>query len=416
MIGVVKPLRALHRQGRVVFDVALEAWVGQRQLVAADVVVFCRNTEPRFGGTLEAALKRHVPIIYELDDDFFVMPPEAPGGQYHRDPARLAQLERYLRGAALVRVYSESLRTRLTALNPRVHRVEALVDWDLIPTAPAARSSAPLRIVYATSRIADPVAKIFMVDLRRVLDTYRGRVEAWFWGYHPPELAGRPDVHFMDFLQDYDAFYRRFAGFGFDIGLAPLPDDEFYRAKSNNKFREYAASRVAGIYSDMVVYRDCVDDGRTGLLVPDAPDGWFTAMGRLIDDGPLRASIQQAAWAYARERYGVAQAAEAWLTHIDAARSRRAETPSPEPPGWAAYRPGGPPSRHHPGQDDARGAPCCRSPAGTTRACRPCPRGKDHLASAFAGLLGPAPKGVGARGAGGPPLGCVRSSGVLTSA
>jgi glycosyltransferase involved in cell wall biosynthesis len=330
MIGVVKPLRALHRQGRIVFDVALEAWVGQRRLVAADVVVFCRNTEPRFGGTLETALERHVPIIYELDDDFFVMPPEAPGGQYHRDPARLAQLERYLRAAALVRVYSESLRTRLTALNPRVHRVEALVDWDLIPTAPAMRSSAPLRIVYATSRIADPVAKIFMVDLRRVLDTYRGRVEAWFWGYQPPELAGRTDVHFMDFLQDYDAFYRRFAGFGFDIGLAPLPDDEFYRAKSNNKFREYAASRVAGIYSDMVVYRDCVDDGQTGLLVPDVPYGWFTAMGRLIDDQPLRASIQQAAWAYARERYGVAQAAEAWLTHIDTARSRANETRSPD--------------------------------------------------------------------------------------
>ena len=101
-----------------------------------------------------------------------------------------------------MRVYSEALRARATALNSCVHRVDALVDWDLIPPAPATRSSAPLRVVYATSRIADPVAKIFMVDLRRVLDTYRGRVEAWFWGYQPPELAGRTEVHFMDFLQD----------------------------------------------------------------------------------------------------------------------------------------------------------------------------------------------------------------------
>ncbi|MGH7331332.1 MAG: hypothetical protein ACREKS_01030 [Candidatus Rokuibacteriota bacterium] len=345
LIGVVKPLLALHRQGRIVFDVALESWVSRRRLVGADLVVFCRNTEPWFGAALEATLQRRIPIIYELDDDFFVMPPEAPGGPYHRDPARLAQLERYLRGAALVRVYSEALRARVTALNPRVHRVDALVDWDLIPTVPPARSSGPLRIVYPTSRLEDPVAEIFMADLRRVLEAFRGRVEAWFWGYHPPELAGRPDVHFVDFLQDYDAFYHRFARFGFDIGLAPLPDDEFYRAKSNNKFREYAASRIAGIYSDVVVYRDCVDDGRTGLLVPNVPHGWFTAIGRLIDDGPLRARIQQEAWAYAREQYGVAQAAGAWLTHIDAACAHGKEAPWPSRP--ESGRDGDAASRRH---------------------------------------------------------------------
>jgi hypothetical protein len=321
MIGVVKPLRALHRQGRIIFDVALESWVSRRRLAAADLVVFCRNTEPRFGATLEATLQRRLPIIYELDDDFFMLPPNTPGSLYHRDPARLAQLERYLRCASQVRVYSEALRARVMALNPRVHRVDALVDWDLVPIAPTARTPGPLRIVYPTSRLMDPIAEIFMSDLRRVLDAYRGRVEAWFWGYHPAELARRPDVHFMDFIQDYDAFFRQFAGGGFDIGLAPLPDSEFHRAKSDNKFREFAASRVAGVYSDMVVYRDCVEDGRTGLLVRNVANSWFTAIGRLIDDEALRARIQQEAWAYARQRYGVAQAAETWLTHIDAARA-----------------------------------------------------------------------------------------------
>lgn len=344
LIGVVKPLRALHRQHRIVLDVALESWVSRRRLAAADLIVFCRNTEPRFGATLEATLQRRLPIIYELDDDFFMLPANTPGSQYHRDPARLAQLERYLRSASLVRVYSEALRTRLTALNPRVHRVDALVDWNLVPIAPPARAPGPLRIVYPTSRQMDPVAEIFMADLRRVLDAYRGRVEAWFWGYHPPELAGRPDVHFMDFMQDYDAFFRQFARGGFDIGLAPLPDSEFHRAKSDNKFREFAASRVAGIYSDMVVYRDCVDHGRTGLLVPDVPDGWFTAIGRLIDDGTLRARIQQEAWAYARRRYGVTQAAEAWLAHIDAARASAETTHRPSGP--ADPRPGEPARPH----------------------------------------------------------------------
>ena len=318
LIGVVKPLLALHREQRIVLDVVLESWVSGRRLARADVIVFCRNTEPRYGAVLEAALALGKPIIYELDDDFFAMPSGAPGTQYHRDEARLAQLERYLRTASLVRVYSEALRIRVAALNPRVHRVTALVDWDLVPLSPPVRNPAVLRIVYATSRIVDPLAAMFMPDLRRILETFQGRVEAWFWGFRPADLARRPNVHLVEFIQDYDAFFRRFASAGFDIGVAPLPDDEFYRAKSDNKFREYAASRIAGIYSDVPVYRECVADGRTGLLVPAVPAGWFNAMARLIQDETLRTEIQDQAWACARARYSVGQSKDVWLEHLDA--------------------------------------------------------------------------------------------------
>jgi glycosyltransferase involved in cell wall biosynthesis len=330
LIGVVKPLLALHRERRIVFDVALESWVSRRRLAAADVVVFCRNTEPRFRAPLDAARALGKPIIYELDDDFFAMPWSMPGGRYHRDPARLGQLERYLRHASLVRVYSESLRTRVAALNPRVCRVDGPIDWTLVPTSPPRRGPATLRIVYATSRIADLLAAMFMTDLRRVLDVFPGRVEAWFWGYRPTELAGRPDVHFVEFVQDYDAFFRRFASSGFDIGLAPLPDDEFHRAKSDNKFREYAASRIAGIYSDVSVYRERVAHGRTGLLAPSTTNAWFTAMARLIEDDALRAQIQDEAWAYARARYSMTQAKAVWLTHLEAALTAEVPTATPE--------------------------------------------------------------------------------------
>jgi hypothetical protein len=170
-----------------------------------------------------------------------------------------------------------------------------------------------------------------------VLETYRGRVEAWFCGYHPPELAGRADVHNVDYIKDYDAFFRTFAGAGFDIGLAPLPDEAFYRSKSDNKFREYAAAGIAGIYSDMVVYRDCVDHGRTGWLVSDAPGGWYAAMARLIEDDDLRLRIQREAPAHARSRYGVRQTAETWMAQIRAVwaeargKSRSTESPAARP-------------------------------------------------------------------------------------
>ncbi|HXJ84309.1 MAG TPA: hypothetical protein VMS64_37185 [Candidatus Methylomirabilis sp.] len=318
LIGVIKPLGALHRDGRIRFDVALETWVSRRQVARADVLVFCRNTEPAYAWPLHAAVAVGTPVIYELDDDFFSMPAGAPGGAYHRDPQRLDQLERYLRQATLVRVYSEALRARVTAYNARVHRVEGPLDWDLVPVEPPPRNPKVRRIVYATSRLEDTLAATFTADLRRILDAFRGRVEAWFLGCRPGQLAGHPDVHFREFVPDYDVFFRRFSRAGFDIGLAPLPDDEFHRAKSDNKFREYAASRIAGIYSDVRVYRESVADGRTGLLVPAAPDAWFSAMARLIEDDELRTRVQNEAWTCARARYGMAQSKATWLAHLEA--------------------------------------------------------------------------------------------------
>jgi glycosyltransferase involved in cell wall biosynthesis len=329
LIGVVKPLLALHREGRILFDVVLESRVSRGRLARADVVVFCRNTEPRYGAPLVAALELGKAVIYELDDNFFAMPPGIPGAQYHRDPERLGQLERYLKNASVVRVYSEALRARVVPLNPCVYRVDGAIDWDLVPMAPPPRRPSTLRVVYATSRIEDTLAPIFAADLRRILDTFHGRVEAWFLGYRPPDLAGRPDVHFVEFVQDYDTYFRRFASAGFDIGLAPLPDEEFYRAKSDNKFREYAASRIAGIYSDVQTYRECVVNGRTGLLVPAVPDAWFNAMVRLIEDEALRTRMQDEAWRYARTRYGMAQSKEVWLTHLEAALERQPLTARP---------------------------------------------------------------------------------------
>jgi len=333
VIGVVKPLLALHREGATVFDVAFESWVSGRRLARADVVVFCRNTEPRYGAALGAALAMSKPIIYELDDDFFSIAPNTPVGRYHRDPARLAQLEHYLRHASLVRVYSEALRARVAPFNARVERVAGLVDWDLVPAVRPSRPPGPVRIVYATSRIADSLSEMFVPDLCRVLNHFPGRVEAWFLGHRPQRLADRGDVHFVPFVHDYDRFFRRFASAGFDIGLAPLADDAFHRAKTDNKFREYAASRIAGIFSDVKVYRDCVVPERTGLLVPAVPGAWAHAMTRLIEDGELRARMQEQAYADARTRYSMEQSKDAWRAQLAETLTRGAPARGPVPIG-----------------------------------------------------------------------------------
>ncbi|HUB10704.1 MAG TPA: methyltransferase domain-containing protein [Acetobacteraceae bacterium] len=56
-----------------------------------------------------------------------------------------------------------------------------------------------------------------------------------------------------------------------EVSLMPLSDGSFNRAKSDLKFIEAGACRVASLASD-VVYRETIEEGRTGLLFRDAAE------------------------------------------------------------------------------------------------------------------------------------------------
>jgi 2-polyprenyl-3-methyl-5-hydroxy-6-metoxy-1,4-benzoquinol methylase len=68
-------------------------------------------------------------------------------------------------------------------------------------------------------------------------------------------------------LTDYPTYMRMLAAA--DIAFMPLADTAFNRAKSDLKFIEAGAARVAVLASD-VVYAATVKDGKTGLLFRDA--------------------------------------------------------------------------------------------------------------------------------------------------
>jgi glycosyltransferase involved in cell wall biosynthesis len=360
MITVVKPLVELHRAGRIQARITLESLATPRDVRRADLVVFCRNMEPKYAALLDAAQSCRVPILYDLDDDLFEVPPDCDVAPYCRTPERQAMLAAYLRAASLVRVYSKTLEARVAALSPRVERTFAPIDVSQV-VEPGNRSPVPpeepVAIVYATSRVRDELSRIFLPALLRLLAACPGRVKAHFWGHKPVPFP--PGASYHRCIYQYDRFLRRFSRSGFQIGLAPLPDDAFYRSKTNNKFREYGACGIAGIYSDVDVYSDCVTDGQTGLLVENDPNRWYEAMLRLVEDPALRAAIQRQAHAHVCEHYSQEKFAGVFWKQIE---------------GLLGSRPGGSPlaapqrARHSPaGNLAARGATAARHALGYLR-------------------------------------------------
>ncbi|MDI6840028.1 MAG: glycosyltransferase family 4 protein [bacterium] len=73
----------------------------------------------------------------------------------------------------------------------------------------------------------------------------------------------------------------------FDIGIAPLPDNEWTRGKGGYKLLQYMAIGIPCVASPVGINRELVKDGENGFLA-ETEDEWFKKLSILIESPELR--------------------------------------------------------------------------------------------------------------------------------
>lgn len=102
----------------------------------------------------------------------------------------------------------------------------------------------------------------------------------------------------------------------FDIGIMPLPDDEWAKGKCGLKGLSYMACGVTTIMSPVGVNNDIIEHGENGYLA-SSEEEWINCLSLLIEDAELRKHIGENARNTVEEKYSVNAIKELYLKELN---------------------------------------------------------------------------------------------------
>ncbi len=98
----------------------------------------------------------------------------------------------------------------------------------------------------------------------------------------------------------------------FDIGLMPLPDDEWSKGKCGLKGLQYMALGIPTIMSPIGVNTEIIEDGQNGMLAQNQ-DQWVHKLSVLVENEELRRTLGQAGRKTVVDHYSVESQRENYL-------------------------------------------------------------------------------------------------------
>ncbi|WP_417223683.1 glycosyltransferase family 1 protein [Amphritea sp.] len=272
----------LKRQGYEVRRFGFGALPSPDQLTGK-VIVFVRYVPKRWKQLIDRLGKKIEKLIYFMDDDLFSL--SALSGLPLKYQLKL------LRYAFLSQQWLKKHRALYWVSTPYLQLAYKSLKPVLILPTPMVQTTKPLTIFYHGSASHTPELKWLIPVIETVLDARENTIF---------EVIGNADVcklmHGMsriNILQPmrWPSYQSLIARGGRDIGLAPLLDSPFNRARSHTKFFDITAAGGVGVYANQSVYNSVVEHQRNGLLASMEHAEWISMILNLIDEAEMRNSM-----------------------------------------------------------------------------------------------------------------------------
>lgn len=246
------------------------------------------------------------PVLGEYDDDVFAINSEClsykltqPGGD-----AEWFNKNHIMNSDGLI-VSTDYLKDKYGSLNKRIYTIPNAINFDVWDKVKKGGEHKRIRIGWVGGASHSGDLRLVKDAIYRILDRHKN-VEIYFHMGGLPQkwMLGRPRFHAFHKWFTIDKYHQGFAKYNFDIGIAPLRDTEFNRAKSNLRFLEFAALGIPIVASNVEPYKETIKHGKTGLLATE-PEEWYKYLDYLVRNETERKKMGERAYRYVKKKYNI---------------------------------------------------------------------------------------------------------------
>lgn len=262
-----------------------------------DVVFFEKELFPYFPYLLEPCLRSaNAHLVVDYDDAIFV--------SYERSHSRLIRwalgnkIARVIASCKAAIVGNDYLRQYASRYGRNVHLIPTAID--LKRHEPTAQRVKP-RDKIVIGWIGTPVTAKYLKVVQEALSVVARKYPVVLKVVGAPSFQMRSvpteatpwsfDTEVSDIL-------------GFDIGIMPVPDDEWAKGKCGLKLLQYMAVSLPSVATPIGANTEIIEDGVNGFLANSTED-WIQKLSWLIEDGSLRHRLGSNGRRTVEERYSL---------------------------------------------------------------------------------------------------------------
>ena len=238
---------------------------------------------------LDYVEKKNIPYSYDLDDDLLsIGDSDHPEANYYKNYRKV--ISQLIIHANKVTVSTENLKLKLKSFRADILVVKNRLYseiWSHNLNEPKNKIGRFNILYMGTTTHSNDLELIN--EALRVIKRYHRNIVFNIIGV-TDSRKGKGHLNFIEIplfaRQSYPLFVWWLKSLGnFDLGLAPLIDNEFNYSKSGIKFLEYQALGIPVVASKLAPYKDVIQEGVDGLLVENNTRAWVDGILRFYADG-----------------------------------------------------------------------------------------------------------------------------------
>lgn len=241
------------------------------------------------------------PIIYDFDDAIFHLHTTETNRRFGwlKFPGKTATICRL---SSHVTVGNEYLAEYARRFNPNVTVIPTSVDTDIYRPIERERRNGRTVVGWTGSSTSQTYLEMFAGVLEEIVRDER--VELRVHSDRPPRLPGIPHV-----WRQWSADTEREEIGEFDIGIMPMPDDEWARGKCAMKALLYMSMGIPAVCTAVGANLEVIAHGENGLLAA-TKDEWLDNIGCLVEDLTMCERLGGAGRRTVEERYSMRRSAQ----------------------------------------------------------------------------------------------------------